>query len=837
MQVKAVASMLLLPLLLLCTCRAASAAVRDGEDFELVEGDIQVPRGAGRDGEALSASSVWRHSQLWAQGQVRYIVDTEPLWDGVTPLQADDARISGAVAHWEAQTCMRFTLCTSEAECELPYIKFVASTGCSSPLGASTTRPNVIYLSKGCGMGATVHELGHSFGLMHEQTRKDRDEYVIVDYANVIPGYEGQFNKMRSFNGRDLGAYDYRSIMHYRANAFTSNGATTIIAPQPIGQSAGLSAGDVEAIDFMYNGCSAEYARPTCLASVDVTQAHVIPHSKPWDMDFNVMYAAAESVVVTYEGTTAPAGQVAYSKASGSDIGNLAYTGVTFTPSPALAGQTFTLSATFTGSDGPATTCAVTVRVASSHLVCFGIDANDANVCSGRGTCVEDALHPCQCEAGYAGADCSGSAACPTDYATSFDRELGAWNQFGSKPVAEDASLFAAGGGSMRAGNFGSTDRGQARLYVADSEPHTVTFHMAVMSGPQATPALRLRRGTKTCALLQRHSTGEWGVGAERLTGVAHPETERFYAVRMDLDWAAFQYTVSIDGVEVATAEIRPECAGGMDLAVFFGNGWLDEFNLWCTHPPASVMTIAPATNVPATDAPSTNAPATNAPATNAPATNSPATNSPATNTPSTTSPATNSPATDAPATNAPSTDAPATNSPSTNAPDTGAPSSSAPSASPVPLPPSTLPGLTTSVYKTGGTMLDFPDFEALTPLRVALSERVVFRNRHWRKIDASLVDDFAATFEGFLRVDVAGEYTLRMRSSDGALLWLDGELVMENRGVHAVTSVSVTLQLSAGLHDLKIHYFEHVSKATLKLEWKLPGSALQYVPKENLSH
>ena len=824
---KAVAPKLLLLLLLFCTCTCttASGAVRSGEaasvkDFELVEGDIQVPRGAGRDGEALSASSVSRHSQLWAGGQVRYIVDTAALWDGVTPLSADDVRITRAVANWEAKTCLRFTLCTSEADCELPYVKFVASIGCSSPLGALSTRPNTIYLAPGCSMGSAVHELGHSFGLMHEQTRRDRDEYVIVDYDNVISGYASQFNKMGSYNGRSLGAYDYGSIMHYNAEAFSSNGAPTIIAPETIGQSAGLSAGDVEAIDFMYNGCSAEYARPTCMGSVDATQAHVIPHSKPWDMDFNVMYAASKSVVVTYEGTTAPAGQVAYSKASGSNIGSIAYTGVTFTPSPALAGQTFTLSATFTGSElnGPATTCAVTVRVATAHLVCFGVDANDANVCSGHGTCVEDAIRPCQCAAGYAGVDCSGTVTCPRDYTTSFDREL-SWWPFGTNPVTEDSSLFVAGGGSMRAGDVGSADRGQARLNVADSEPHTVTFHMAVMSGPQATPALRLRRGTKTCAVLQRYSTGEWGVGGSRLTGVAHPETERFYAVRMDLDWAASQYTVSIDGVEVATAGIRSECAGGMDVAIFFGNGWLDEFEMSCTtRPPSSVATIAPSAPPVTTDAPATDAPATKAPATDAPATSAPSTDAPATK-----APATDTPATDAP---------PATNPPT---PTTDAPA--APVPLPLPLPPTTLPGLTTSVYKTAGTMEDFPDFEALTPLHVVVSDRVVFRNRHWKAIDATLVDDFAATLEGFLRVEVAGEYTLHMKSSDGSLLWLDDELVIENGGVHGVLTKSVTLQLSAGLHDLEIHFFEHVSKATLKLEWTLPTGVKQNVPAEHLSH
>ena len=588
-----------LPLLLLCACMPASAQ----DDFELVEGDIQVPRGSGREGDALSASSLYRHSQLFPGGQVRYFIDTVTSTGGATPLTADDVRIERAMANWEAKTCLRFTLCASEASCALPFLKFVAGTGCSSPVGAKTTMPNTIYLSSACSLGATVHELGHSFGLMHEQTRRDRDEYVVVNLANVLSGSTGQYSMLTTSTGRSLGPYDYGSIMHYAEDAFGNGGGLTIIAPEAIGQSSGLSAGDVEAIDFMYNGCSAVYARPTCMASVDTTKAHVIPHSKPWNMDFNVMYADSKSVVVTYAGTTAPAGEMAYSEASGSNIGSFSYTELTFTPSAALAGQTFTLSATFTGSDGPVTTCAVTVRVATANVVCFGIDANDANVCSGHGTCVDDVIAPCQCTAGYAGVDCSGTATCPRDYTTTFDREL-SWEVFGKNPLTEDSAFFAAGGGSMRAGDVGSPDKGQARLYVADSEPHTVTFRMAIMSGAQDKPSLRLRRGTKTCAVLQRYATGEWGVGGSTLTGVANPQTERFYDVTMELDWAALEYSVAIDGVHVATAAIRSECIGGMDVAIFFGNGWLDEFKMSCTRPDNSIPTPVPATDVPETAVP-----------------------------------------------------------------------------------------------------------------------------------------------------------------------------------------------------------------------------------------
>ena len=692
----------MLPLLLLC---AVPSAAHEDHDYDIVEGDIQVPR-EGRSGKALSASPLTRQSQLFPLGKVRYYIETEAVDDDeATPMPADDARVLGAVADWEAKTCIRFTKCASAAGCARPYIKFIAGGGCSSPVGTYSTRVNKIILGSGCSTGTVIHEIGHSLGMLHEQSRKDRDEYVIVDLTAVQKGFEDNFDKMGSY-GRDLGAYDYGSIMHYFGTAFSNGNGKTIIAPEPIGQRSSLSSGDVAAIQFMYNECSANYARPTCMPSIDTTQTHLIPHSKAWNMDFNVMYKSSKSVRVSYAGTTVPAGQIAYSRAAGTNLGNIGSTELTFTPSAAVAGKTFTLSTTFTGTDGPSTTCAVSVRVADDDRLCFGIGASDPNVCSGHGACVEDIMTPCQCDSGYAGPDCSGLVTCPADVVHPFDGEF-TWSKYGK--VMEDSSVFVSGGASMRVGEVGSSSRAQAWLDFDDSEAQTVSFHMSAMGGgTQQYPAMYLRRGSATCAIVQRYSSGQWRVGNRLITGSA-PQANRFYAVRMEFDWEALTYRVLVDGEVVATTTMRGTCAGGLTRAIFFGNGWLDEFKLECpmlaTSAPA---TNAPATGAPATDAPATDAPATNAPATGAPATNAPATDAPATNAPATGAPATGAPATDAPATNAPATNAPATGAPATGAPATDAPATDAPATD---APKTESPA--TSAPRTGAPATDAPATEA----------------------------------------------------------------------------------------------------------------------------
>jgi len=69
----------------------------------------------------------------------------------------------------------------------------------------------------------------HALGFAHEQTRPDRDTYVQVYYENIQSGQAHNFdrynyNQVNFFNE----AYDYGSIMHYRNDAFSSNGRPTI---------------------------------------------------------------------------------------------------------------------------------------------------------------------------------------------------------------------------------------------------------------------------------------------------------------------------------------------------------------------------------------------------------------------------------------------------------------------------------------------------------------------------------------------------------------------------------------------------------------------------------
>ncbi|UJR07013.1 hypothetical protein I4U23_011301 [Adineta vaga] len=116
--------------------------------------------------------------------------------------------------------------------------------------------------------GIIQHELLHILGFFHEQSRPDRDDYVSIQWENIINGTEFNFAKYGEEDIDTLSLpYDYTSVMHYEANAFTSNGQPTIIPKRnlttPLGQRIGMSSIDIAEVQRYY-GC---LLAPTTLSS------------------------------------------------------------------------------------------------------------------------------------------------------------------------------------------------------------------------------------------------------------------------------------------------------------------------------------------------------------------------------------------------------------------------------------------------------------------------------------------------------------------------------------------------------------------------------------------
>ncbi|XP_038826991.1 high choriolytic enzyme 1-like [Salvelinus namaycush] len=146
------------------------------------------------------------------------------------------------------QTCIRFHEYTNE----INYIEFISGTGCASYVGLQGgAQP--LYFGRACNVGNLCHELMHALGLHHEHTRPDRDQYVTIQWDNVVPGKAKNF-VVKKGDTQDL-PYDYDSIMHYGTYYFSSNRNPTIGSKKSgvqIGQRNHLSPLDITRLNKLY---------------------------------------------------------------------------------------------------------------------------------------------------------------------------------------------------------------------------------------------------------------------------------------------------------------------------------------------------------------------------------------------------------------------------------------------------------------------------------------------------------------------------------------------------------------------------------------------------------
>jgi hypothetical protein len=97
--------------------------------------------------------------------------------------------------------------------------------------------------------------------------------------------------------------------------------------------------------------------------------------------------------------------------------------------------------------------------------------------------------------------------------------------------------------------------------------------------------------------------------------------------------------------------------------------------------------------------------------------------------------------------------------------------------------------------------------------------------------------DNFGVRYSGFVEIPTAGSWTFELRSDDGSVMTLDGTTLIDNDGLHSMTTVSGTRTLTAGRHAFEVRAFERGGEFGAILSWRGPGvSSTTVVPASALS-
>eukprot|EP00756_Hemistasia_phaeocysticola_P053994 Hpha_TRINITY_DN29942_c0_g1::TRINITY_DN29942_c0_g1_i1::g.131999::m.131999 len=160
--------------------------------------------------------------------------------------------------------------------------------------------------------------------------------------------------------------------------------------------------------------------------------------------------------------------------------------------------------------------------------------------------------------------------------------------------------------------------------------------------------------------------------------------------------------------------------------------------------------------------------------------------------------------------------------------------------------------GLVAEYFTGMGTACGMPALDSGSlQARVVRKEPGVYNGRYtfdpWPGL--TFADSFAARWAGYLRVNRSGVHSFTLGSDDGAQLWVDGVLVVDNdkpgspvnqwegwsaaavavaaqqSSCHNFTQKTGNVALGVGLHHISVVYFEQTGRSIVDLRMKGPGT------------
>lgn len=205
----------------------------------------------------MKGASISNMSRWWPDGIVYYSIDNN------MPQRTIDL-IDSAIADYEKNTVIRFV----ERTIQPGYVEIknseeaIINRGTSSNLGYTGKKQDIWLEPSWNTKGEILHEIGLTLGLVHEQSRPDRDNYIVINWDNILESKYDQYEIYEKKHGKTsvYGKFDFNSIMLYHST--NSNNAIDPSIPVIVklidgetytANRSGLSESDIDVINLIYS--------------------------------------------------------------------------------------------------------------------------------------------------------------------------------------------------------------------------------------------------------------------------------------------------------------------------------------------------------------------------------------------------------------------------------------------------------------------------------------------------------------------------------------------------------------------------------------------------------
>jgi hypothetical protein len=117
------------------------------------------------------------------------------------------------------------------------------------------------------------------------------------------------------------------------------------------------------------------------------------------------------------------------------------------------------------------------------------------------------------------------------------------------------------------------------------------------------------------------------------------------------------------------------------------------------------------------------------------------------------------------------------------------------------------------------GVSYKYYEGDITSPVKLDKEGKLVSKGtKEYIDITAPAGDHYGYEFDAYLNIPSDNFYRFTANFDDGVAIYIDGTEIINSDGMHSGISLSGSICLAKGFHDLKIYYFEDYSGERLNL-------------------